>query len=202
MGLRDTQSALGCVGATGRRGTADVRHDSVRGKTRVDRGEPEWVPIASTKLLYVSNTVSHVFKELSGQKIYTLISGRWFRSGSFDGPWEFVAGVDLPRDFSEIPDDSPKENVKASVPGTRQALEAVIANAIPSTVKVERKKATMDPPPFFTQPATAAATEPAVFCQANGGAAPAKLSDESPRVQRWRSASVICVREFGTVTGS
>lgn len=113
------------------------------------RGEPQWVPIASTQLLYVSNTVSHVFRELTDQKIYVLISGRWFRSGSFDGPWEFVPGGNLPRAFAEIPDDSPKENVKAAVPGTRQALEAVIANAIPSTVKVDRKKAAMDPPPQY-----------------------------------------------------
>jgi hypothetical protein len=39
------------------------------------------------------------------------------------------------------------ENVKASVPGTRQAQEAVIANAIPQTATVERTGTMMDPAP-------------------------------------------------------
>lgn len=115
----------------------------------VIQGEPQWIPIPSTQLLYISNTVSHVFKLLSDQRTYLLTSGRWFRSASFDAPWEFVPGPALPRDFANIPDDSPKENVKASVPGTHQAEEAAIANGIPSTVKVDRKKAAMEPPPEY-----------------------------------------------------
>jgi len=115
----------------------------------VIEGEPQWAPIPSTQLLYVTNTISHVFKQLTDQKTYVLISGRWFRSPSFDGPWEFVPAASLPKDFAEIPDDSPQENVKASVPGTRQAAEAAIANDIPNTVKVDRKRAMMDPPPQY-----------------------------------------------------
>ncbi len=113
------------------------------------QGPPQWTQIPATQLLYITNTASHVFKELTGQKTYVLISGRWFRSASLDGPWEYVAGGALPRDFGAIPDDSPKENVKASIAGTRQAEEAIIANAIPSTVKVDRQKAKMDPPPQY-----------------------------------------------------
>ncbi len=115
----------------------------------VIQGQPQWAPIPTTQLLFVSNTVSHVFKALADQKTYVLLSGRWFRSPSFDGPWEYVPGPALPKDFAAIPDDSPKENVKASVPGTHQALEALIANGIPSTVKVDRARATMDPPPQY-----------------------------------------------------
>ena len=37
----------------------------------------------------------------------------------------------LPPDFAKIPDESPMENVKASVPGTTQAQEAVVANSDP-----------------------------------------------------------------------
>ena len=58
----------------------------------------------------------------------------------------------LPPDFASIPDDSPKENVKAAVPSTRQADEAAIANSIPQTVKVDRKKARMDPAPEYDGP--------------------------------------------------
>ncbi len=118
----------------------------------VTEGQPQWAPLPPTRLLYVTNTASHVFKDLADQKTYVLISGRWFRSPSFAGPWEFVPGTSLPKDFAAIPDDSPKENVKASVPGTRQSLEAAIANGIPSTVKVDRKKASMDPPPQYDGP--------------------------------------------------
>ncbi len=115
----------------------------------VIEGEPQWAPILGTQLLYVTNTVSHVFRKLTGQETYVLISGRWFRAASFDGPWEFVPGAALPKDFANIPDHSPQENVKAAVPGTRQAEEAAIANAIPSTVKVDRSRARMDPPPQY-----------------------------------------------------
>ena len=115
----------------------------------VVQGEPQWAPIPSTQLLYVTNTASHVFRQLADQKLYVLISGRWFRAAAFEGRWEFVPGADLPTDFAAIPDDNPKENVKASVPGTRQAEEAAIANSLPSTVKVDRKKARMDPPPQY-----------------------------------------------------
>jgi hypothetical protein len=115
----------------------------------VIEGEPQWAPIPPTQLLYITNTVSHVFKGLTDQRTYLLISGRWFRSASFEGPWEFVSGDALPKDFANIPDDHPQENVKASVPGTHQALEAAIANNIPNTIKADRKKARMDPPPAY-----------------------------------------------------
>lgn len=113
------------------------------------QGKAQWSPIPSTQLSYVTNTVSHVFNNLADQQIYILLSGRWFRSASFKGPWEFVAGASLPGDFPRIPDDSPQENVKASVPGTRQAEEAVIANSIPQTFKVDRHQANMDPAPQY-----------------------------------------------------
>src|SRR6185436_2556644 len=109
------------------------------------QGEPQYAPLPPTQLLYVTNTLSHVFKLLTDQKTYVLLSGRWFRSDSFKGPWEYVSAKSLPQDFSNIPDDSAKENVKAAVPGTEQAEEAVIANTIPNTVKVDRQKARMDP---------------------------------------------------------
>jgi hypothetical protein len=113
------------------------------------QGEPRWVAIPTTQLLYATNTSSHVFKELSAQKTYILLSGRWFRSSGFEGPWEFVPAANLPPDFAKIPDESPKENVKASVPNTRQAQEAAIANNIPQTVRVERSTARMVPEPYY-----------------------------------------------------
>ena len=63
------------------------------------------------------NTTGNVFKNLNDQQTYVLVTGRWFRAPDLTGPWQYVAGKDLPPDFARIPDDSPKENVKASVPG-------------------------------------------------------------------------------------
>ena len=107
----------------------------------VTQGEPNYAPVEGTQLLYVTNTTGHVFKYLGDQQFYVLVTGRWFRAASLAGPWTHVPGRDLPPDFAKIPDDSPKENVKASVPGTAQAQEAVIANSIPETAAIRRSDA-------------------------------------------------------------
>ncbi|HUM02291.1 MAG TPA: autotransporter [Thermoanaerobaculia bacterium] len=107
----------------------------------VTQGAPDWTPVEGTKLLYVKNTTGNVFKNLVDQQTYVLVTGRWFRAVDFGGPWEYVKGMDLPIDFAMIPDDSPKENVKASVPGMAQAQEAMIASEIPQTATVDRLKA-------------------------------------------------------------
>jgi hypothetical protein len=108
----------------------------------VTNGPPTWSPIAGTELLYATNTAAHVFLELKMQLVYVLISGRWFRARSTDGPWQYVPGTQLPSDFAKIPEPSPSGAVLASVPGTPQAQEAVIANSIPQTATVVRSAAT------------------------------------------------------------
>jgi hypothetical protein len=118
----------------------------------VTDGEPKFEPIPGTALSYAENTTGHIFKDASDGKIYVLISGRWFSSASTKGPWEFVPGGKLPADFSKIPDDSPKENVKASIPGTQQAMEAVIAANIPQTATVSRSEVKLNPPQFDGEP--------------------------------------------------
>lgn len=110
-------------------------------------GQPNWVPLQGTTLLYVENTTANVFRSTEGQRIHVLISGRWFASASLDGPWTFVPGKDLPSDFAKIPDSSPKENVKASIPGTRQAKEAAIAAEVPQTAVVYPDKVQFKPQP-------------------------------------------------------
>lgn len=104
----------------------------------VFEGQPNFVPISGTRLLYAANTSGNVFKSLSDQRDYVLISGRWFAASTLQGPWHFVPGHQLPPDFANIPDTSPKENVKACVPGTDQAAEALIQNSIPQSQEVAR----------------------------------------------------------------
>ncbi len=111
----------------------------------VTEGTPDWVPLEGTNLLYVKNSTANIFMDMQNQKMYVLISGRWFVAGSSAGPWTFVPPNSLPSDFAHIPDTSPKENVKACVPGTAQAREAVISAQVPQTAVVYVDKATFDP---------------------------------------------------------
>ena len=111
----------------------------------VTDGAPDWVGIDGTQLLYVKNTDANVFTDMTNRQTYLLVSGRWFTGPGLNGPWQYVAGKDLPASFAQMPDDSPKENVKASIPGTPQAKEALIASLIPQTATVDRAKAVFTP---------------------------------------------------------
>jgi hypothetical protein len=82
-------------------------------------GRPSWVPIRKTDLLYVENTTAEVFRDVSVQMAFVLVSGRWYTAVSLAGPWTYVPATELPRSFASIPEGSPKENVKASMPGAR-----------------------------------------------------------------------------------
>ena len=105
-------------------------------------GEADLSPIEGTNLLYVNNTENDVFIDQSSQQYYVLLSGRWYRSATLNGPWQFVASNSLPTDFAKIPEGSPKDNVLASVAGTQAAREAIMDAQIPQTAKVDRNKAT------------------------------------------------------------
>ena len=105
-------------------------------------GEPKYIPIKGTNLLYMNNTESDVIMDISSQKYFILISGRWYTSGSLTGKnWNFVESKKLPKDFAKIPPESDMGAVLSSVAGTKQAKEAVLENSIPQTSKVDRKKA-------------------------------------------------------------
>jgi len=119
----------------------------------VTQGDPAYAPIAQTALLYATNSDNDIFMDIKSQQYYTLLAGRWFRAQSLQGTWEWVPGEQLPGDFTRIPPDNPKGHVLASIPGTEQAREAVIANEIPQTATVRRSEAKLDvkydgPPQF------------------------------------------------------
>jgi hypothetical protein len=118
----------------------------------VTDGQANYVPIDGTNLLYVKNTTGRVFKSISDQKTYVVASGRWFSAPGSEGPWTYVTFDDLPKDFASIPDDSPMENVKASVPGTQQAQEAVVSNSIPQTAAVKIAETKPSPVTIDGQP--------------------------------------------------
>jgi len=102
-------------------------------------GEPKYDQIQGTGLEYVTNTTGNIFR--LGGEYYILISGRWFKGATLDGSWTFVNAIDMPPDFAKIPTDSPKAPVLASVAGTPEAKEALIANSIPQTATITRSEA-------------------------------------------------------------
>ncbi len=106
-------------------------------------GHADLVPISETNLWYVANTESDLFKYRGDDNWYFLVTGRWFRSASLDGPWTY-AGNDLPSDFANIPPDSPRGNVLVSVPGTPQAKAAIHAAQVPQKAVVYRDSVTVD----------------------------------------------------------
>jgi hypothetical protein len=105
------------------------------------QGEPQLAPVEGTGLVYVTNSENDIFIDTATQDHYVLIAGRWFRSKSMKGQWEYVAGERLSADFAKIPSTHEKASVLASVAGTPQAKEALIANSIPQTATITRSAA-------------------------------------------------------------
>jgi hypothetical protein len=108
----------------------------------VIEGRPSYLLVDKTStLLWVNNTESDLFRLGTAGDFYFLVAGRWFSSASLDGPWTF-ATPSLPDDFKRIPVEHPRSRVLASVPGTRQATEAVLLASIPRTARVNKKEIT------------------------------------------------------------
>jgi len=120
----------------------DIIASTVPAELIVTQGTPQMKPVTGTQLLYVTNTSGDILFDLGSQDYYVPLTGRWFRAKALDGPWTFVDGDKLPKDFAKIPETDPKANVLATVPGTPAAQEAVIANSIPQTAEVNREEAT------------------------------------------------------------
>jgi hypothetical protein len=99
------------------------------------KGEPSYSPIPGTRLMRVANTESVLFLHSGEGQYYFLTAGRWFRTKTLDGPW-LAASADLPADFAKIPDDNASAFVKASVPGTRDAKDAVMLASVPTTTTI------------------------------------------------------------------
>jgi uncharacterized membrane protein YgcG len=103
-------------------------------------GEPRYDPVPRAgNLLWVSNTESDVFRLGVSGPIYYLVSGRWFTASDFNGPWTF-ATPSLPDEFKKISPEHPRSRVLASVPGTPQAVDAVLLAEVPETARVKRSE--------------------------------------------------------------
>jgi hypothetical protein len=113
----------------------------------VSEGKPSFKPVSgtSTDLLSMDNTESDVLLDVPSQTYYVLLSGRWFRGKSLSGgSWSYTEPDALPRAFSKIAPGSDIGDVRASVPGTDEAEDAVLDAQIPQTTAVKRAEAKLD----------------------------------------------------------
>jgi hypothetical protein len=104
------------------------------------RGAPVYQTVPGTQLVYVANTDGDVFFDQQSRQFFVLLSGRWFRAPTLDGPFEYASDR-LPADFLKIPQGSPKLAVRAAVPGTQEAADAVMLAQIPTTAVIDKKEA-------------------------------------------------------------
>lgn len=119
----------------------------------VFKGQPDLVPITGTPLLWATNSATDVIVDTTNNAYYVLMAGRWFRAPGLGGPWTFLGSNALPPSFRQIPaKGTPASIVLASVAGTPQAQEAVIANSIPQTAAVARNGGPTFTPEFDGAP--------------------------------------------------
>jgi hypothetical protein len=116
------------------------------------KGQPNLVPLPNTNLLWATNTAADVFVETTSNDYYILIAGRWYKGPSLDGRWTYVAANALPADFARIPKHGPASVVLASVAGTPEAKEALIANTIPQDATISRVNGPKFTPSFDGAP--------------------------------------------------
>lgn len=113
----------------------------------VSEGKPSFKPVAgaSADLLSMENTESDVLLDVSSQQYYVLLSGRWFRSKALTGTtWAYVSPDALPAAFAKVAPGSSAGEIRASVPGTDEAEDALLDAQIPETMAVKRSEARLD----------------------------------------------------------
>jgi hypothetical protein len=110
----------------------------------ISDGLPDFKSIPGTGLQYAANADGLLFFQTKERAAYLLLSGRWFKAPSLQGPWTYVSPDDLPDDFAKIPHNSPRAMVLASVPGTSEAELASVANSMPTTATVDRHDTKID----------------------------------------------------------
>jgi hypothetical protein len=109
----------------------------------VSEGAPDFEPLVDD-LLVLKNSQEDIFMHVSSQDYYVVLSGRWFRAKSLDGPWTFSSSDALPAAFNKIPEDSPQAESRVYVAGTDEAREAVMDAQIPQTAAVQKGTVDLD----------------------------------------------------------
>jgi len=103
----------------------------------VTDGPAAFVPLVDN-LLVLQNSDDDVFLDVDTQDYYIVLAGRWYRSGSLNGPWSYQLSDKLPAAFANIPQDSDQADSRVYVAGTEEAREAVLDAQVPQTAAVQR----------------------------------------------------------------
>lgn len=103
----------------------------------VTEGPAAFVPLVDD-LLVLNNSDDDVFMHLGEQQYYIVLSGRWYRSDSLNGPWAYADSGQLPESFRAIPEESDQADARVFVAGTEEAEEAVLDAQVPQTAAVQR----------------------------------------------------------------
>lgn len=109
----------------------------------VTDGPADFVPLVDD-LLVLENSDDDVFLHVGEQKYYVVLAGRWYRSSSLEGPWDYQASDALPTAFAKIPDESAQADSRVYVAGTPEAEEAVLDAQVPQTAAVKRGEVEID----------------------------------------------------------
>ena len=109
----------------------------------VTQGKPDWQALQGGQILYVKNTETPWLRDLPTNNMYVLLSGRWFRSKSQQGPWTFVRADELPAGFKDIPPASDIGGLRTAVAGTAEAEEAVLDALVPQTAAIKRSDSSL-----------------------------------------------------------
>ena len=104
------------------------------------KGRPAFEEVPGTQLAWVTNSQNTLFFHKAESRFYFLAAGRWFSAAELAGPWK-AATTSLPPDFAAIPKSHKKASVLASVPGTREAEDAILIASIPRVGVVDRAMA-------------------------------------------------------------
>jgi len=136
-------------------GVPTIYTPQVASELIVFKGQPDFVPVVGTSLLWASNTTSDVLIDTTNNNYYVLLSGRWFTGTAMTGPWTFVPSNALPQGFAKIPPSSLAGAVLPTVAGTLEAQVAIIENSIPQTATVPLKNGpkftpNLDGPPQYS----------------------------------------------------
>jgi hypothetical protein len=107
-------------------------------------GPPSWEPVGKGDLVCIKNTESIVVREVATGNVFVLISGRWYQSTGFDGPWAVVRPDKLPAAFKDIPPASALGEARVSVSGTPEAEDAMLDAHVPQTAAIDRDKAKLE----------------------------------------------------------
>ncbi len=110
----------------------------------VTEGAPQLASVDGTDLLYVSNSQSDILMDIGSQQHYVVLSGRWYRAATLDGPWSYVASDSLPATFQDIPPESEQGVLRPFIAGTDEAKDAVMDNYIPQTAAIKRSEASLE----------------------------------------------------------